>query len=41
MVDGKYEDPSFPADDSSLFWDMQTGSGAAPQVQTYKHTLAQ
>jgi len=22
MVDGKYEDPMFPAANSSLFWDM-------------------
>jgi len=36
LVNDKYEDPSFPADDSSLFWDMQNGSSAGPQVAIYK-----
>jgi len=27
MHNGKYEDPSFPADDSSLQWAMQKGTG--------------
>jgi hypothetical protein len=28
MVNGKYHDPSFPAEDSSLFWKMQDGNSA-------------
>lgn len=26
LVNGKYEDPDFPANDSTLWWDMQNGS---------------
>ena len=34
LVDGQYEDPSFPANDSMLWWDMQTAQQG--QIHTYE-----
>ena len=37
LVDGKYEDPGFPADNSSLYWDIQNHSTYADQITVYKN----
>jgi len=35
---GKYQDPSFPADSSSLWWEVQEESAANhSQVETYRN----
>jgi len=36
LVDGKYEDPSFPANNSSLYWEMQNTSHWGTQIKVYK-----
>jgi len=37
IKDGKFEDPSFPADNTSLYNELQTTDGSkAGQVQSYK-----
>ena len=37
MVNGKYEDPSFPANESSLFWNVQNDRTTLLKAQTFQN----